>query len=90
MGAMWKARVNLKQIHGDSLGAAIADSLFLGWLNAFNIGRIKSVIEFQWLILDDDDGLIQNGTPNQIPIDAGFIATGFPGLTMPPLRQVCE
>jgi len=90
MGAMWKVRQNLKTTHGIDLGGAIADSLFLGWMNAFSIGEIKSVIMFQWLILDDDDGIIGNGTPNQADIEAGFVTHGFPGLTMPPIRLVCQ
>jgi hypothetical protein len=57
----------------------IADLLFLGWMNAFDQTQIRSVIELQWLTLDDDDADIGNGTPNLAEIDAAFVAQGFPG-----------
>lgn len=79
MGAGWKIRRNLKQTHGGSLGSQIADNLFVGWMNAFDQTEIKSIIELQWLTLDDDDGNIANGTPNHADIDGAFREQGFPG-----------
>ncbi len=90
MGALWKVRRNLKNTHGVEAGGAVADSLFVGWMNAFTIGRIKSVIEYQWLILDDNDGILSNGTPNLTDINSAFQEQGFPGFSVPPIRVVCN
>lgn len=90
MGALWKVRRNLETTHGEVLGAEIADALFLGWLNATNIPRIEpSTILYQWLILDDDDGIVSNGTPNFDDINNAFKEQGqmgtlpFPGAVFP-------
>ncbi len=83
MGAGWKIRQNLNATHGDAAGDLVADTLFLSWMNAYNQTQIKSVIEIQWLTLDDDNGDINDGTPNYADIDAGFVAQGFPGYDIP-------
>ncbi len=83
MGAAWKVRVNLNNSLGNAMGDMVADSLFLGWMNSFNQTGIRSIIETQWLTLDDDDGNINNGTPNYPVIDAGFRTQGFPGFDLP-------
>jgi hypothetical protein len=85
MGAMWKVRNNLNIALGNATGDATANSLFLGWMNSYNQTQIKSVIETQWLTLDDNDGNINNGTPNFTSIDNGFRAQGFPGVTLVPI-----
>lgn len=85
MGAAWKVRTQLNNSSGDSEGDLIADSLFFGWMNAFNQGEIRSIIEAQWILLDDDDGDILNGSPHFSEIDAGFRQQGFPGLDLVPL-----
>ncbi len=85
MGAAWKVRANLKTALGNGPGAAVANALFLGWMNSYNQTQIRSVIETQWLTLDDNDGNIANGTPHYSQIDAGFRAQGFPGYTLIPL-----
>ncbi len=82
-GALWKTRRNLNDSLGNDLGDALADGLFLSWMNAFDQSIIDSVIEIQWLILDDDDGLIENGTPHYTEIDAAFREQGFPGYDLP-------
>jgi hypothetical protein len=82
MGAAWKIRDNLNLTLGDAAGDAVADALFIGWMNSYNQTQIKSVIETQWLTLDDDDGNIDNGTPNYADIDAGFRTQGFPGFDL--------
>ncbi len=79
MGAAWKVRRNLKTTLGDALGSATADGLFVNWLNAYNQTKIDSIIEAQWLTLDDDDGNLGNGTPNFNDIDSAFLEQGFPG-----------
>jgi len=82
MGAAWKVRENLNASLGNAAGDLAADSLFLGWLNSYNQTQIRSIIETQWLTLDDDDGNINNGTPNYAAIDQGFTAQGFPGFEL--------
>ncbi len=79
MGAAWKVRRNLNLTLGNAAGDAVADALFINWMNAYNQTQIKSVIETQWLTLDDDDGNIDNGTPNYNDINDGFLEQGFPG-----------
>lgn len=83
MGAAWKVRRNLKSSLGVGLGGATADQLFMGWMNSYNQTQIKSIIEIQWLTLDDDDANIDNGTPNYPDIDGGFREQGFPGYDLP-------
>jgi hypothetical protein len=85
MGAAWKVRRNLKNSNGVNGGGAIANAIFLGYMNSYNQTQIKSVIETQWLTLDDDDGNIQNGTPHFNDIDSGFREQGFPGVTLIPI-----
>ena len=70
---------NLKNSLGTALGGATADQLFLGWMNSYNQTQIRSIIETQWLTLDDDDGDITNGTPNYQDIDSAFREQGYPG-----------
>ncbi|MBK7876909.1 MAG: hypothetical protein IPJ77_14380 [Planctomycetes bacterium] len=83
MGAAWKIRANLNATLGNAQGDLAANTLFLAWMNAYNQGGIRSVIENQWLTLDDDDGVLDNGTPHFADIDNGFRAQGFPGITAP-------
>ncbi|MFT4542042.1 MAG: Zn-dependent metalloprotease [Planctomycetota bacterium] len=82
MGTAWKIRVNLNNSLGNSAGDLTADSLFLSWLNSYNQTQIRTVIETQWLALDDNDGNISNGTPNYSDINAGFLIHGFPGVDL--------
>jgi hypothetical protein len=91
MGAAWKVRANLQAINGDALGGMIADNLFLGWMNGYNQTQIKSIIETQWLTLDDDDANISNGTPHYLQIDQAFRTQGFPGVNVncPPPTTFC-
>ncbi|MCA9002499.1 MAG: hypothetical protein KDB61_11280, partial [Planctomycetes bacterium] len=82
MGAAWKIRQNLNTSLGNAMGDMTADLLFLGWMNAYNQTGIRSIIETQWLTLDDNDGNINNGTPNYLDINAGFLTQGFPGFDL--------
>ena len=88
MGAAWKIRTRLGTSYGGTQGDLIANTLFLGWMESFNQTQIRSIIETQWLTLDDDDANIGNGTPHYTPIDAGFRDQGFPGYTIPNLAIV--
>lgn len=82
MGAAWKMRDRLNISLGNSTGDLVADSLFLAWMNSYNQTTISSVIEAQWLTLDDVDGDIFNGTPHFSEIDGGMRAQGFPGIDL--------
>ncbi len=82
MGAAWKVRARLNTAYGNAPGDLIANSIFLGWMSSYNQSEIKSIIETQWLTLDDDDGNINNGTPHYTHIDLGFRDQGFPGVTL--------
>ncbi len=82
MGAAWKIREQLNLSLGNAMGDMTADLLFLGWMNTYNQTQIHSIIETQWLTLDDDDGNINNGTPNYNAIDTGFEIQGFPGFDL--------
>jgi hypothetical protein len=84
MGALWKVRVHVKEQVGPS-GGPICDALFLAWMNAYNDGQIKTIIEEHWLTLDDDDGNLTNGTPHYLAIDQGFLDQGFPGYGLQPV-----
>ncbi len=82
MGAAWKVRANLNLSLGNTLGDLAADLVFMGWMNAYDQREIRSVIELQWLLLDDNDGNLTNGTPHQLDIQNGFRAQGFPGYSI--------
>ncbi len=80
MGAMWKVRTAVQATLGDGPGGDVCDALHSGWMNAYDQGTIDSIIELQLLTLDDDNGNIQDGTPNFNDIDGGFRIQGFPGI----------
>jgi hypothetical protein len=84
MGAGWKVRRNLKNTLGSTQGILTSNALLLGWMNSYNQTQIRSVIETQWLTLDDNDGNINNGTPRFTAIDSAFREQGFPGVTLIP------
>lgn len=79
MGALWNVRHRLTIAHPLGVGQGIANGLFSAWLNAYDDTQIHSIIETHWLLLDDDDGNLSNGTPHLVSIDCGFMAHGFPG-----------
>ncbi len=82
MGAAWKVRSRLETTNGQAAGGLIASNLFMGWMNGYNQTQIKSIIETQWMTLDDDNGNIGDGTPHFADIDGGFRQQGFPGLAI--------
>lgn len=79
MGAFWKVRVELNNTHGDATGDLIADTLYHSWFTAYNAKTICDTNETQILTLDDDNGDIDDGTPNSVDIEQGFEAQGYPG-----------
>jgi len=76
--AIWRVRDNLNQTYGNAIGDNVADALFSGWMNAYNDKSIVNIIRDHWLVLDDDDGNLGNGTPNQGDIQEGFQFYGWP------------
>ncbi len=85
MGAMWKVRARLKTSLGNSAGAAAADLLHNSWMNAYNDSQIKTIVRTHWLVLDDNDGDINNGTPHFTDINQGFGDQGFPLFILTPV-----
>ena len=83
MGAAWKIRTHLDNTYTDPVGDQIANSLFLAWMNGYNQQQIASLIETQWLTLDDNNGNINDGTPHYDDINQGFLDQGFPGFVIP-------
>lgn len=71
MGAFWRMRHHMK-MQFPSIGAALSNALFLGWLNAYDTNRVHTIIEYQLLVLDDNDRNLGNGTPHLGPIDQAF------------------
>jgi hypothetical protein len=67
------------------MGDLTANTLLVGWMNAFNQSQIRSIIETQWLVLDDDDGDLNDGTPHYADIDGAFRQQGFPGVDLHPV-----
>ncbi|MBK7643080.1 MAG: hypothetical protein IPJ19_08515 [Planctomycetes bacterium] len=88
MGAAWKIRNRLNVAYGNAVGDGIANTIFLTWMESYNQSQIRSVIETQWLTLDDDDANLGNGTPHHAQIDGGFRDQGFPGYAIPNLALV--
>ncbi len=84
MGAAWKVRNRLNITNGNAAGDLIADSVFLGWMNGYNQTQLRSIIETQWLTLDDNDANLANGTPHFADIYGGFRDQQFPGVTLAP------
>ena len=70
MGSLWKMRENLISLHGYDNGVAISDALFY-WGQT---GRPSNDLDFldEILIADDNDGSIENGTPNYMQICNAF------------------
>jgi hypothetical protein len=79
MGAFWKMRDKLNITHGDATGDLIADTLYHAWFVSYNATTICDTNETQILTLDDDNGNIDDGTPNSNDIEAAFEQQGYPG-----------
>ena len=79
MGAFWQWRENLNVTYGNTLGDLASDVLLNAWFNAYDDGQVLSIIEDHLLVLDDDNGNLQDGTPNFTDINDGFLDRGWPG-----------
>ena len=68
-GALWDLRTELMAKHGDAVGQSVADNLFYQALkNASDIPTMYPEV----LAADDDDGNLENGTPNVCEIIDAF------------------
>lgn len=83
MGAIWKVRAQLQASLGAAAGEALADQLVLSWWRAYDDILVRTTIEEHFLVLDDNDANLANGTPHFAAIDAGFGAQGFPPFQLP-------
>ncbi len=83
MGALWNVRTNLKNTYGVAAGGTLASTLFNAWMNAYDDGTITPLNLEHWLTLDDDNGNIDDGTPNYDDINDGFVQQGFPSYVLP-------
>ena len=70
MGSLWIMRENLIDLHGYDNGIEISDNLFY-WGQT---GRPSNDLDYldEILIADDNDGNVQNGTPNYMQICDAF------------------
>jgi hypothetical protein len=78
MGSFWTMRQNLVASLGAANGSAAAKDLLLDWLVLFDDVDMDSSILAHLLVLDDDDGDLTNGTPNDAAIAGGFAAHDWP------------
>ena len=78
-GALWDLRGALIEDHGEDDGVAIADHIF--WQVASRASSVDTTY-IEALLADDDNGNIEDGTPNQCAIDEAFNLHGLgPGAT---------
>lgn len=73
-GTMWDLRKALIEKHGYEAGDALARKLFYGALQRASDIPTAFV---ETLLSDDDDGNLENGTPNQCEINTAFGAHGL-------------
>ena len=73
-GALWDLRVSLVNTLGEEQGRAQADAIFYGIIT--HADDIPSS-HMEALLVDDDDGDLSNGTPNQCQIDRAFAIHGL-------------
>lgn len=76
-GALWKLRDRLNGTLGAPAGGLTADLLLNAWMLAYNDREITSSIQDHFLLLDDDDNDLSNGTPHWADIDRGFVDQGY-------------
>ncbi len=76
--AVWAVRARLGTALGDAAGDAVANALFSAWMNVYNDAAILNVILDHWLVLDDDNGNLADGTPHSPQIYGGFGDYGWP------------
>jgi hypothetical protein len=75
-GMVWEVR---EQLIAAGKPVEIINDLFINSMPLHNGTSINSNITIDWLTLDDDNGNINDGTPNYIQINAGCTIKGVPG-----------
>jgi hypothetical protein len=83
MGAVWKVRQRLKNALGAGPGSDTANLIMVSWYQTFSDTVLNSVILDHWLLLDDDNGDLGDGTPHFGQINRGFNEQGFPSFQLP-------
>jgi hypothetical protein len=88
-GVWWRIRTNMGNVMGSELGLEMTRDLNVSWAlitmggpSSSNAAGPGTAIEV--LMVDDDDGIIGNGTPNATRICAAFAAHNIPCPTMTP------
>lgn len=82
-GFAWEVRKRAVASLGDAAGVALAESLLLGTFPANNAAIPDALV--QVFLLDDDDGILSNGTPHYALLAAAAAAKGF---SAPPIATV--
>lgn len=77
-GALWDLRKALRNKHGPEVGAAITDKL---WFESIRRAVDMPTMYPEVLLVDDDDGNLANGTPNECEINLAFDRHGLVGAT---------
>ena len=75
-GMVWEVR---EQLIAAGKSVDIIGDVFINSMPLHNGTSINSNITIDWLTLDDDNGNINDGTPNYIQINAGCTIKGVPG-----------
>ncbi|MBL8696222.1 MAG: hypothetical protein JNJ88_19155 [Planctomycetes bacterium] len=82
-GFAWEVRKRAVASLGDAAGVALAERLLLGTFPANNTAIPDALV--QVFLLDDDDGILSNGTPHYALLSAAASAKGF---APPPIATV--
>jgi hypothetical protein len=81
-GCVWDALESVEAAFPGE-GLDIVSSLAINSMLMHSGGSIDPTITFDWLILDDDDGDLDNGTPHSVPILAAFAMHNMDDLPEP-------
>lgn len=73
-GTLWDLRTAMIEAIGEAEGVAYTDEL---WYQSIRRARDIPTMYFEALAFDDDDGNLENGTPNKCLIDAVYGAHGL-------------
>lgn len=83
-GCVWSTRAYLQQTEPQNFEHIIAE-LTIGSIRRHNYSGINPQITIDFLILDDDDSNLNNGTPHYDEINQGFSDHNMPGPPLPHL-----
>ena len=85
-GCVWDLRNRLRTAYPTTYRTILADLAVNSVLLHGPITTIASDITVDFLTLDDDNGDIQDGTPNYTAINDAFTVHGLPGPALQPVR----